>query len=92
MIKEEGGQKPTEQALSSLDSLELSHARILRGLESSQEHGPELFLETISSIWVSLLVCRVDKIIWADSSQTLKVNRSSVKPSQEGGPEHLTQV
>ena len=54
MIKEKGGPKPTEQAVNSLDSLELSHARILRGLESSQEHGPELFLETISSIcWVS---------------------------------------
>ena len=60
MIEEKGGQKPTEQALSSLGSLELSHARILRGLESSQEHGPELFLETISSISVSLLVWRVD--------------------------------
>ena len=61
MIEEKGGQKPTEQALSSLDSLELSHARILRGLESSQDHGPELFLETISSISVNLLACRVDK-------------------------------
>ena len=50
MIEEKGGPKPTEQAVNSLDSLELSHARILRGLESSQEHGPELFLETISSI------------------------------------------
>ena len=92
MIKEKWGQKPTEQAVSSLDSLELSHARILSGLESSQVHSLELFLEMISSICASLFMCRVDKIIWADSSQTLKVFRSSVKPSQAGGPEHLTQV
>ena len=54
-------------------------------LESSQEHSLELFLEIISSIFASLLVCRVDKIIYADSLQALKVYRSSLKPHQEGG-------
>ena len=72
--------------------LSWTFSRILRGLESSQEHGLELFLETISSICASLLVCRVDKIICADSSQALQVYRSNVKPSQEVGPEHPTQV
>ena len=67
-------------------------SRILRGLESSQEHSFKLSLETISSICVSLLACRVGKIICSDSSQTLKAYRSSMKPSQEGGSEHLTKV
>ena len=57
---------------------------------SSQEHNLELFLETISSICVSLLVCRVEKIICADSLQILKIYRSHLKPSQDGDSEHLT--
>ena len=48
---------------------------------TSQEHDLELFLETISSICVSFLVCRVEKIICADSLQTLKIYGSRLKPS-----------
>ena len=53
---------------------------------------PWAVLRNFATVGSNLLACRVNKIIYANSSQTLKVYRSSLKPSQEGDSEHLTKV